>query len=246
MKKKVSAQTAGLSTPPGILAVDVGGSGLKATVIDERGHMLHDRVRVVTPHPCPPEALLDLVDEMVSGLPDYDRISVGFPGVIRNGRVLTAANLGNEAWVDFDLTGAMSARLGGKPVRIVNDADMQGYGLITGEGLEMVATLGTGVGTALFRRGELMPHMELAHHPIRGDKTYDEYLGDVELKRIGKKQWNKRLARALKLFDVLLHPDRIFLGGGNARNVTLWLDSHVIIGSNSAGLEGGAALWRKA
>jgi polyphosphate glucokinase len=117
--------------------------------------------------------------------------------------------------------------------------------LISGAGLELVATLGTGIGTALFRNGELMPHMELAHHPIHKDKTYDQYLGDAEFKRVGKKRWNRRLSRALDLFQVLLHPDRIFLGGGNSRNVTLELTANVIVGSNDAGLAGGAALWRK-
>jgi polyphosphate glucokinase len=240
-KKATGKKVAG----PGILSLDVGGTGLKVTVIDESGTMLHERVRVATPHPCPPAVLLKLVSEMAKQLPAFNRIAVGFPGVIRDGHVLTAANLGNDAWVNFDLATALSDTLGGYPAHVVNDADMQGYGLITGKGLEMVATLGTGVGTALFRDGQLMPHMELAHHPIKGDKTYDEYLGDVELKRIGKKRWNKRLERALKLFDVLLHPDRIFLGGGNSRLVTIELASHIVIGSNEAGIEGGAALWRK-
>jgi polyphosphate glucokinase len=249
-KKIIAKPAAKKSSPkrrsvPGILSLDVGGTALKLTVIDERGNELHERLRVATPRPCPPALLLKLVREMAQALPAYDRIAVGFPGVIRDGHVLTAANLGNDAWVNFDLATALSETLGGHPVRVVNDADMQGYGLITGKGLEMVATLGTGVGTALFREGELMPHMELAHHPIKNDKTYDEYLGDAELKRIGKKRWNKRLERALKLFDVLLHPDRIFLGGGNSRLVTLDLATHIVIGSNEAGVEGGAALWRK-
>jgi polyphosphate glucokinase len=230
---------------PGILAIDIGGTGLKATVVNDRGHMMAERIRVPTPHPCPPELLLATVKQMIADLPAFDRISVGFPGVIRNGHVLTAANLDTSLWAGFGLAKAISKSLGGKPVKLINDADMQGLALISGRGLEFVMTLGTGVGTGLYHNGELMPHMELAHHPIRKDKTYDEYLGDAARKAIGRKQWNRRLQRALLLVDVLLHPDRIFLGGGNSMRVDLKLDAHVAIGSNDAGLEGGAALWKK-
>jgi polyphosphate glucokinase len=243
--KPVAKKTAVRKQAPGILALDIGGTGLKAAVIDDSGKMLSERLRIATPHPCPPALLVQLVGQLAEPLPAHNRISVGFPGVIRDGRVLTAANLGNDAWVNFDLASALSEKFGGQPTHVINDADMQGYGLITGQGLELVATLGTGIGTALFRNGELMPHMELAHHPIHKDKTYDQYLGDAEFKRVGKKRWNRRLSRALDLFHVLLHPDRIFLGGGNSRNVTLELTANVIVGSNDAGLAGGAALWRK-
>lgn len=245
MTKKAGAKAVKKTPHPGILSLDIGGSGLKATVIDAQGQMLHEKVRVETPHPCPPELLIKLVVEMVGPLPAFDRIAIGFPGVVREGRVLTAVNLGNEAWLDFDLAGALSQALGGHPARLINDADMQGFGLISGKGIEMVATLGTGMGTALFRDGILMPHMELAHHPMRNNKTYEDYLGDAAFKRVGKKRWNKRLGQALQLIDLLLRPDRIYLGGGNARHVTLELAPHVIIGSNNAGIEGGAALWRE-
>jgi polyphosphate glucokinase len=229
---------------PGILAIDIGGTGLKATVVDEKGNMLAERVRVPTPHPCPPELLVSTVAKMVKLLPSYNRISIGFPGVVRDGKVLTAPNLDTKLWAGFPLVDAMSKALGGLPARLLNDADMQGLALISGHGLEFVMTLGTGVGTSLYRNGELMPHMELAHHPIHKSKTYDEYLGDAEFKSIGKKRWNKRLQVALSLVDMLLVPDRIYIGGGNARNVTLELDQHISTGSNDAGLEGGAALWR--
>lgn len=229
---------------PGILAIDIGGTGLKATVVNDRGDMVAERVRVPTPHPCPPKLLVSTVEKMIETLPAFDRISIGFPGVVRGGRVLTAPNLDTSLWAGFELAKAISRIAGGKPAKLLNDADMQGLALITGRGIEFVMTLGTGVGTSLFRDGELMPHMELAHHPIHKDKTYDEYLGDAVLKSIGKKQWNRRLKRALGLVDILLTPDRIFLGGGNSLRVELDLDQHVKIGSNDAGLQGGAALWK--
>jgi len=228
----------------GILAIDVGGTGLKAAVIDESGKMLTERARVPTPHPCPPEALLDAVAGMVKDFPAFDRISIGFPGVVRNGKVLTAPNLGTEDWAGFGLTDAITKRLGGQPARMTNDAEMQGFAIVAGKGLEMVLTLGTGAGTALFRDGELMPHMELAHHPIRGDKTYDEYLGNAAFEAEGKKHWNKRVERVVGILFTLLHYDRLYLGGGNSKHIDVTLPDNVSIASNEAGLEGGAGLWR--
>ena len=228
----------------GILALDIGGTGLKAAVIDDTGKMVTDRVRVATPHPCPPQVLLDAVAGLVEPLPAYDRISVGFPGVVRDGKILTAPNLGTEAWAGFDLTDALSTRLGGRPVRIINDAEMQGFGIVKGQGLEMVMTLGTGCGTALFRNGELMPHMELAHHPIRHDKTYDEYLGRAAYEDAGKKHWSGRVLKAVELLYTLLHYDHLYIGGGDAKHIEATLPDNVTIASNDAGLEGGAALWR--
>jgi polyphosphate glucokinase len=228
----------------GILAVDVGGTGLKAAVIDDAGKLLADRVRVPTPHPCPPAVFLDTLSTMVAGLPPFDRIAIGFPGVVRDGRVLTAPNLGTPDWAGFGLVEAVAAKLGGHPARMINDAEMQGYGIIKGEGLELVVTLGTGCGTALFRGGDLMPHMELAHHPIHEEKTYDEWLGRAAMDEVGKKHWSKRVHRMIEILFVLLHYDRLYLGGGNAKHVQGDLPPNVTIASNEAGLEGGAALWR--
>ncbi|QJP16771.1 ROK family protein [Starkeya sp. ORNL1] len=228
----------------GILAVDIGGTGLKCAVIDDEGGMLSERARVETPHPCPPQVLLDAFAGMVKPFPAFDRIAIGFPGVVRDGKVLTAPNLGTPDWAGFALADEMSKRLGGHPARLINDAEMQGLAVVSGKGLELVVTLGTGVGTALFRNGALMPHMELAHHPIHDDKTYDEYLGNAALEEKGKKHWNERLEKVIGVLYTLLHYDRLYFGGGNAKKVTLKLPENVTIASNDAGLKGGAELWR--
>ncbi|MCK0207375.1 ROK family protein [Starkeya koreensis] len=238
----MNEKTAG-TTPAGILAVDVGGTGLKCAVIDDHGTMISERERVDTPHPCPPQALLDAYAGMAPKLPAFDRIAIGFPGVVRNGTVLTAPNLGAEAWAGFALADAMASRLGA-PARLINDAEMQGLGIISGKGLEMVLTLGTGAGTALFRDGVLMPHMELAHHPVHDNLTYDEYLGVAAYEKHGRKHWNHHVGRVIELLYVLLHYDRLYLGGGNSKHVDLDLPGNVVIASNDAGLTGGAALWR--
>ena len=162
------------------LAIDIGGTGLKASVLDEEGTMLTERVRVDTPPQCPPELMVETLAQLVANLPEYHRVSVGFPGVIRHGVVLTAHNLGTRGWHGFALDKALAKRLG-KPVRVLNDADVQGLGAITGMGVELVITLGTGMGSSLFEDGRLAPHLELAHHPFRKDETYEEQLVPLEL-----------------------------------------------------------------
>ncbi|WP_373186060.1 ROK family protein [Halopseudomonas sp.] len=228
-----------------ILAIDIGGTSIKTAVLDSQGKLLSKRLRVPTPHPCPPDLLVSLVTDLVQDLPAFERISIGFPGVIRKGRILTAANLQSEKWFGYDLAQALSARLGGCPARILNDADMIGLALIAGQGIELVVTLGTGFGSALFRNGDLMPHMELAHHPVADNRTYDQYLGDAELKRIGKLHWNDRIGHALGLLNTLFHPDHILLSGGNARNIDVALPPNAQIMPDAIGIAGGAALWRE-
>src|SRR5579884_2257631 len=180
---------------PRTLAVDIGGTGIKVALLDGAGRMIGRRIRVATPpEPVAPEALAAAIDAASARLGPFDRASVGFPGAVRGGRVITAPHLGTELWAGFDLQSALAARWG-KPVRVINDADMQGFGAIQGKGVEMVLTLGTGAGTAIFDNGRIMPHLELAHHPVHGRKTYDEYVGRVAFEKKGRKKWNKRVAR---------------------------------------------------
>ncbi|MBV8912191.1 MAG: ROK family protein, partial [Acetobacteraceae bacterium] len=173
---------------PITLALDIGGTGLKAGRLDAQGNLIGERLRVSTPHPSPPTAVVPALVGMGNTLGSFDRVSAGFPGVVRNGRVLTAPNLGTKEWAGFDLAGALSERLG-HPVRVENDATVQGLGVISGRGLECVITLGTGFGFALYQDGRVGPHLELSQHICRGKKTYDEYLGVAALRRIGPKRW---------------------------------------------------------
>src|ERR1051325_5888788 len=124
------------------LAIDIGGTGLKAAVLDAEGAMITERLRVETPSECPPALMVKMLAELVAPFKSYDRVSVGFPGVVRRGKILTAPNLGTEEWQGFDLDMALTKKLG-KPVRVLNDADIQGLGAIRGKGVEMVITLGT-------------------------------------------------------------------------------------------------------
>lgn len=228
-----------------ILAIDIGGSHLKASILDARGGMLAQKVEVKTPSPCPPHVMVDALVALVQPLPAHDRISIGFPGFVREWRVITAPHWVTKEWANFELPKELSRRLHGAPARMINDAEMQGLAVIQRKGLEMVLTLGTGAGTGLFRGGDVMPHLELAHHPIRGKKAYDDYIGDAGLKKVGLKRWNRRVARTIDILYALLHFDHLFIGGGNAANVSIQLPDNVSLVSNDAGIEGGAMLWRR-
>lgn len=225
------------------LAIDVGGTGLKASVIDDTGRLLTDRVRVDTPVGSPPREIVEALARLVAPLGSFDRVSVGFPGVVRNGRVLTAPNLDNKGWKDFALAGALGRALG-KPVRVANDADVQGLAVIAGKGVEMVITLGTGFGTGLYLDGRLAPHLELSHHAFRKGETYDEHLGNAARKRVGNGKWNKRVRKAIRTLRALTSFDHLYIGGGNAKKIDFELDPDVTVVSNDAGIRGGIALWQ--
>ena len=223
------------------LAIDIGGTGLKALVLGADGRALTDRVRVPTPRPATPDAMLPAIWKLVEPLGGFDRISVGFPGVVVEGVTLTAPNL-HKQWRGFDLAKAVSERLG-RPVRVLNDAGVQGYGVIEGRGVEMVLTLGTGLGCAVYLDGNYVPNLELAHHPFGNGKTYEEYVGAKALARIGKKRWNRRVAKAIAQIEPVWNPRHLYLGGGNAKHLTIELPPHITITPNIAGLMGGIVLW---
>ncbi len=226
------------------LAIDIGGTGLKACILDPDGKMITERVRMKTPPLCPPRRMVQLLAKLVAPLAPFDQVSVGFPGVVRRGKILTAHNLGSKAWQGFDLDLALTKALG-KAVRVLNDADIQGLGAIKGQGVEVVITLGTGVGSSIFEDGRLSVHLELAHHPFRRGDTYEEQLGKVAYAKTGRLKWNKRVAKAIETIRTLTHFDHLYFGGGNATHVTLKLPKDVSLVSNEMGLCGGIWLWRE-
>lgn len=235
------------STPPSTegprtLCIDIGGTGLKMIVLDEAGASLCDRQRVETPRPATPAAILGKLKEIIATLPAFDRVSIGFPGVVKQHIVHTAPNL-DDGWANFAL-GAEMEQMTGKPTRALNDAGVQGYGAITGKGVEMILTLGTGMGCALFVNGVYVPNLELAHHPFRKKRSYEEYISNQTLDDIGRKKWNKHLRRIIRQVFPIFNPDVLYLGGGNAKKIQGKLPPEVKIVENSAGLLGGIALWR--
>ena len=227
---------------PLTLAIDIGGTRLKASVLRTTGEMTEPPRRIDTPHPATPDAIVQALVDLVQPLGRFDRISIGFPGVVRHGSVLTAPNLGTEAWRGFPLPAVLQQKLG-EPARMLNDATVQGLGVITGDGLECVITFGTGMGFAVFEDGRPAPHLELSQHPVRKDTTYDQWIGISALHAIGPKRWNKRVRKAIDWMAVLVTYDTLAIGGGNAKHITFELPPHVRIVSNDAGITGGVRLW---
>lgn len=241
---------------PRTLAIDIGGSGLKAIVLTAAGDTASERTRRETPYPCTPPVLLDELTELVTTQPEHDRVSVGFPGAIRSGRVREVPAFSRrghglppdpglvEEWSGFELEAALADRFG-KPTRVANDADVQGCAVISGHGMELVITLGTGIGCAVFFDGRLLPHMELSHGTF-GGTSIEVACGDAERHEIGKEAWRKRVREALDAFEAMVLPDHLYIGGGNAKR----LDPETVgpnrtIVPNISGLLGGIALWER-
>lgn len=237
------------------LAIDIGGTGLKASVLDSAGEMMADRVRIDTPYPCPPERLAHELIDLVKPLPEYHRVSVGFPGLVRHGIVIEVPAFSRneyggpeipalaQQWHRYDLAGALTKAFQ-VPVKVANDADVQACAVVSGEGFEFVMTLGTGVGTALFSDGVLLPHMDLSHAKWEKGQSYDIRLGNLERKRIGKKKWLKRVLRAIPDFAEFIQYDKIYIGGGNAKKLAeVDLPANATIVPNAAGILGGIRIW---
>ncbi len=223
------------------LAVDVGGSGIKTLLLQGRGEPEGERERLATPRPATPDAVLQCIVKLANQRKSYERISVGFPGVVVDHVVHTAPNLDGK-WAGFPLGSELSARLD-RPVRVANDADVQGLGAIEGKGVELVLTLGTGMGSALFIDGRLVPNLELGHHPLTKSRTYEDYVGRAGLKKVGTKRWSKRVLKVLEQVQPLFNPRVIYLGGGNAKKLKVNLPKNVQVVPNTAGLLGGLRLW---
>ena len=223
------------------LSIDIGGSGLKMLVLDPEGVPLNERHRVRTPQPAAPKPVLKALVDAMDTQPDFDRVSVGFPGVVIDNVIKSAPSL-DGAWIGFPLARELEIRTE-RMVRIANDADVHGLGAIEGEGVEMVLTLGTGMGSALFVDGKLVPNLELGHHPFHKRTSYDDYVGQLALKRVGLKRWSKRVLRVVETIQPIWNPHRIFIGGGNAKRLRVELPDNIKVVSNLAGLLGGVRLW---
>ncbi len=240
---------------PWTLAIDIGGTGLKASVLDATGAMVAERVTIPTTYPCPPAKLVDDLAALVAPLPLAQRLSAGFPGMVRSGRVLSAPHFVTthgpgtkidhqlvKQWDGFDLASALATRLS-MPARVANDADVQGAAVVTKKGLELVVTLGTGVGTAFFYEGRLLPHLEFAHHPFLKGDTYNEVIGEAARKAVGNARWSKRVHKAVATLRALSFFDHCYIGGGNAKKIRGDLDPDVTLVDNAAGILGGIRLW---
>ncbi|MDC4233594.1 ROK family protein [Actinomyces sp. B33] len=241
------------------LAVDCGGGGIKASVVDERGTMIAPARRTPTPYPLPPELLVSTIVGLAARLPRATRATVGMPGMIRHGIVVATPHYITkdgprsrvlpdlvDQWKRFDMRRALDNALA-IPVKVLNDAEVAGAGVITGTGLEMIVTLGTGLGNAVFDGGTLAPHVEVSQGFVRWGLTYDDYIGEHERLRLGDSHWSRRVRRVVDGLRAMYMWDRLYLGGGNSHRITPLqrgrLGDDVVIVPNDAGIIGGVRAW---
>ena len=218
------------------LGIDVGGTGVKAAVVDlASAELVSARVREKTPQPSKPEAVIETVAAVVDMvLAEYGPVAdlavgCGLPGAIKYGYMKTAANL-DKGWVDFDATSALSARLG-RSVHVINDADAAGmaelaYGEAKGhEGTTILLTIGTGIGSALISEGRLVPNTEFGHL-LMHDQASETLVSGVARERRGLKwkEWAAEFNEYLAMLEFFLWPDRIILGGGVSKRSDKYWD----------------------
>lgn len=227
---------------PFTLGIDIGGTGIKMMIMDANGRAVTKKIRELTPHPATVKTVCQLIMEMVQSLDvKYDRVSAGFPGLLIKNIIKTAPNM-HSSWIGLNFQKKLS-RITGQPAHVANDAVVQGYGDVRGKGVELVITLGTGVGSALFVDGKLVPNLQLAHIPFQHDKTYEQVLGEVAIQKHGIRKWNAHLKKAIALWDLTFNYDRLYLGGGYAQKINFKLPSKVKITKNIEGILGGIKLW---
>jgi polyphosphate glucokinase len=203
-----------------ILGIDIGGSGIKGAPVDvERGALAAPYHRIPTPHLGAPDAIADVVAGLVRHFDWQGPVGCTFPGVIKNDVIYTAANF-NPAWVGVDGAQLFGAKTG-RPFAMINDADAAGiaeveFGAGRGQpGVVMVLTFGTGIGSALFVDGRLVPNTELGHMEIRGKEAEQRASDRVrEKKKLSWKQWSARVDEVLERFDALFSPNLFIVGGG--------------------------------
>ncbi len=247
------------SQPVLTLCIDCGGGGIKGSVVDQYGNLAAPAQRIQTPYPLPPNLLVEIVQRHADNLPAADRITVGMPGMIRHGRVIATPHYITkdgprskvipglvEEWKNFDMQLAVHQQLG-LPTLVLNDAEVAGAGVITGTGLEMIITLGTGLGNAVFDSGRLAPHVEVSQGFVRWGLTYDSYIGEHERLRLGDAHWSRRVRRIVDGLRPMYLWDRLYLGGGNSKRITQShlerLGDDVVIVPNDAGIFGGVRVW---
>ncbi len=241
------------------LAIDCGGLSLKASVLDGQGTLHAQPISIPTPYPLSPSRLISACDELAASLPAFDRITIGMPGMIRHGVVVHTPHYINtkgpltrvepellSQWRGFDMQSAVSKHFG-KPALVLNDAEVHAAGLISGSGLEVVITLGTGLGFAMFDGGKLAPHFELSHAPVRRSTSYDTWIGEHERRRLGDTFWSRRIKSMVEELRPVFWWDKLFIGGGNSRrikpDILSKLGDDVVIVSNTAGILGGVRAW---
>ncbi len=225
-----------------ILSIDIGGSYIKAALLDTTGELQTGYQSIDTPVLPGAKTLIAALKNLADKFPVYDKLSIGFPGFVKDGIVFTAPSLAPTKWHGVELQNLLCMEFE-CPVKVINDADMQGLGIASGKGFELVITLGTGLGSALLLNGVLLPHIELSQHPILTNVIYDKYIGKKALEDEGEEKWNERIRKMIVVFRTVFNYDHLYIGGGNSGKINIKLDKNITIVSNEDGIKGGAKLW---
>lgn len=243
------------------LSVDCGGGGIKATLLDAGGFGRGNAIRTTVPYPFAPKDMLDVVEAQAKELGKFDRITLGMPGMIRHGVVVYTPHYIRragphtkilpqleDAWENLDLQTALEVRFG-VPALVLNDAEVAAAGVVSGQGLELVLTLGTGLGSAFLDDGRLAPHLEISHAPMKWGLVYDDVVGENERLRLGDAAWSRRVLRAVESLWPVFRWDQLYIGGGNSSRITESVRAkmpgvHFI--PNMAGMNGGVRAWSMA
>lgn len=212
-----------------ILGIDIGGSGIKGAPVNiETGEMLAERFRVPTPQPALPNAVADVVGEVAAHFSYNGPVGVTFPGIVKKGVIYSAVNL-DPAWVPIDAATLFSSHLGG-PATVLNDADAAGLAEIkfgagaSRSGVVILLTFGTGIGSAVFLDGKLVPNTEFGHLKIRGKDAEKRASSKVrEDKDLGWQEWSERVSEFLAELEVLFSPDLFIIGGGVSKKADKFL-----------------------
>lgn len=222
--------------------IDVGGSHVKAACLDRRARLLGERQRVTTPPDLDRGSLVTLCVTLAKNCDGFERVSVGINGIVHRGIIYSIPVMRRgQVFHGFPLAARLERRLK-KPVRLLNDAEMHGLGVIRRRGVEVVLTLGTGLGSALFIDGELGPRLQLLPS-ARDDAVRGGDYGDAALTRLGRKRWSTRVRQLIKTVRVITNCDHLYIGGGNADQLRLQLPRDVTVCDNSAALVGGVRIW---
>jgi polyphosphate glucokinase len=229
MPDKTQTKPTSGSASPKVLVVDVGGTNVKLRMKGQK-----ETTKIPSGPTMTSKKAVEIVKQNTKGW-DYDRISLGYPGPIINGRPLREPHNLGGGWVGFDFDKAL-----GVPVKLINDAAMQAVGSYKG-GRMLFLGLGTGLGSAMIVDGVLEP-MELAHLGYKKGKTYEDYLGLRGLKRLGKKRWRKHVCEVTELLKASLGADYVVLGGGNVKKLKE-CPKGAVIGSNENAFIGGLLIW---
>jgi polyphosphate glucokinase len=241
------------------LSIDCGGLGIKASILDSQGTMHVQPIHVPTPYPLSPMLFIETLISIADSLPRAHRVTIGMPGMIRHGVVVATQHYITAkgprtrvepelktAWTGFDVQSALGNALG-LPTLVLNDAEVHGAGVVAGSGFEVVLTLGTGLGCAVFDGGQLAPHIELSHAPVRRTTTYDTWIGEHERRRLGDAFWTRRVRTMVEELRPVFLWDRLYLGGGNSRRIRAEqvdrLGDDVVVVPNTAGIVGGVRAW---